>query len=130
MKPGFLAASGSATSVSANSVSTDQVSGTYQYAGPGTWTLFAKASATGMFVTFIVGGQTIIQDKAIAFTGTAGTIDISANMIAQQLSFSNGKAELYFRNSTGGALTADYFLFWDPLGPDFLRGITRRVLGR
>jgi len=119
----FIVASGSALSVSANSKSAEQVSGTYQFTGPGTYTLFAKSSATGLNCNLIVGGTILASDTAIPFTGTAGTIDLSANMlVSQRILGIQNKAELSFRNTTGGALTVDYQLLWDPL----MGGLFRR----
>jgi len=118
-----LIASGSALSVSANSTSAEQVSGTYQFTNAGTYSLYAKASATGMNATLIVGGTILANDLAIPFTGTAGTLDTSANpFVSQRLLGLNNKAELKFRNTTGGAVTVDFMLLWDPL----LGGIFRR----
>lgn len=118
-----LIASGSATSVSANAVSSDQISGTYQFVGPGVFTLLAKSSATGMYTTFTVGGTVLANDLAIPFTGTAGTISTADNVIvSQRILGINNRVELKFRNSTGGALTVDYMVLWDPL----LGGVFRR----
>jgi len=113
---GFIVATGSALSVSANSTSAEQVSGTYEFTGPGRYSLWAKASATGMNVTCIVGGTILANDSAIPFTGTAGTLDTSANpMLSQRLFGLNSKAELKFRNTTASAVTVDFLLMWDPL---------------
>ncbi len=112
----FIVASASALSVSANSKSAEQVSGTYQFTGPGTYTLFGKASATGLNMSLVIGGTILANDVAIPFTGTAGTIDLSANMmVSQRLLGINNKAELSFRNTTGAPITIDYQFLWDPL---------------
>lgn len=110
----IVVASGSAVSVAANTKSADQVSGQYQYTKRGKFTLIAKSSATGMNVTCQVGGLAIVDDKVIPFTGTAGTLDISANILASQL-MEGGRVELFLRNTTGGAVTADYQLLFDPM---------------
>jgi hypothetical protein len=118
-----IVASASALSVSANSVSAEQVSGTYQFTGAGKYSLYAKSSATGMNVTCIIGGTNLVVDSAIPFTGTAGTLDTSANPLVSQTIYGlSNKAELKFRNTTGGALTVDYILLWDPI----LGGVFRR----
>lgn len=119
----ILVASNDALSVTANAVSAEQVSGTYQFTGPGKYSLYAKGSATGMNVTCIVGGTIMVNDQAIPFTGTAGTLDVTANPIFSQTLYGlNNKAELKFRNTTGGTLTVGFQLLWDPL----LGGIFRR----
>ena len=64
-------ASGSAVSVAANTKSSDQVSGQYQYVGKGKFTLIGKSSATGMNLTCNVGGISLCDDKANPYTGTA-----------------------------------------------------------
>lgn len=109
----IVVASGSALSLVLNSTSSDQVSGTYQHTGRGQYTLIALASGTGMNVTCIVGGAILSNDQAIAYTGTAGGIDASANVIASQ-ELAGGRSELTFRNTTGGTLTVDFILWYNP----------------
>lgn len=108
-----VVASGSAVSTAANTKSADQVSGNYQYTGKGKFTLIALGSATGMNVTCKVGGISMVDDQPIPFTGTAGTIDTSAHVIANQV-MNGGRVELFLRNTTGGALTTDYLLLFEP----------------
>lgn len=112
---GVLVASGTATSVSANTKSADQVSGQYQFLGKGMYTLVAKSSATGLNVTLNVGGITLVNDLPIMYTGTAGTISLRDNEIISQV-MNGGKIELTFRNTTGGTLTVDYQLNFQPMG--------------
>ena len=108
-----VVASGSAVSTGANTKSADQVDGKYQYSGRGKYTLVCLGSATGMNVSCSVGGITLADDKAIPFTGTAGTIDTSAHVMTSQV-MQGGRVELFLRNTTGGALTTDYLLLFDP----------------
>jgi hypothetical protein len=103
---------GTALSVAANSVSAEQSSGTYQFVGKGKITLIAKGSATGMNATCLVGGIAIVNDQPIPYTGTAGTISVNDNVMASQI-MNGGKVELKFRNTTGGALTVDYILYFN-----------------
>jgi hypothetical protein len=110
----IVVASGSAVSTAANTKSSDQVSGQYQYVGKGKFTLIALGSATGMNITCNVGGVSLSDDKAIPYTGTAGTIDASAHVIASQV-LPGGRVELFLRNTTGGALTTDYLLYFEPM---------------
>ena len=109
-----VVASGSAVSTAANTKSADVVSGQYQYVGKGKFTLIALGSATGMNITCSVGGVALCDDKAIPYTGTAGTIDTSANVICSQ-TLNGGRVELFLRNTTGGALTTDYILYFEPM---------------
>lgn len=109
----LVVASGTAVSTAANTKSADRVSGQYQFVNAGKFTLIALGSATGMNVTLNIGGVSVVDDQAIPFTGTAGTIDVSANVMASQ-SLPGGRVQLFLRNTTGGALTTDYILYFDP----------------
>jgi len=123
---GIVIASASALSVAANAESTNQVANTYDYIGAGALICFAKASATGLQMSAFVNANLVARNIAIPFTGTAGTLDTSANMIWSANTL-GGRVELYYRNTTGGALTVDFLLTYKgiPLG----RGISR-LLGR
>jgi len=109
-----VVASGTAVSVAANTKSSDQVSGQYQYAGKGKFTLIALNSATGSNITCNVGGVSLVDDSAIPYTGTAGTIDASAHVMCSQV-MPGGRVELFIRNTTAGALTTDYILYFEPM---------------
>lgn len=104
----------SALSVAANAKSADRVSGTYQHVGPGIFTVIAKASATGLNVTVTVGGVDLVNDLVIPGTGTAGTLDTSANIIASQ-ALPGGRVEASYRNTTATAITADAIMYWEPV---------------
>jgi hypothetical protein len=110
----IVVASGSAVSVAANTKSSDQVSGTYQFIQKGKITLVAKSSATGINLQLVVGGQPLVNDAANPFTGTAGTISSNDNVICSQV-VNGGRVEFYLRNTTGGAVTTDYTIYWDPM---------------
>lgn len=107
-------ASGTAVSTAANTKSSDQVSGTYQFIGKGKVTVVAKGSATGMYITCIVGGVALVNDQAIPYTGTAGTVSINDNIMTSQVT-NGGRVEFYLRNTTGGALTTDYLVLFEPM---------------
>lgn len=109
----IVVASGTAVSTAANTKSSDLISGTYQFIGRGKVTLIAKGSATGMNVTLLVGGIAMVQDQAIPYTGTAGTISVNDNIMASQV-MAGGRVEFYLRNTTGGALTTDYLVYFEP----------------
>jgi len=104
----------SALSTAANTKSADLVSGQYEFVGKGKFILAAISSATGMNIELRIGGVTIVGDQVIPWTGTAGTLDISANTIASQ-TLNGGRVELFIRNTTGGALTTDLILLFEPL---------------
>lgn len=106
--------SGSATSLAANTKSADRVSGQYQHVGKGKFTLIGLSSVTGMNVECRVGGVNLVADEVIPYTGTAGTIDTSAHIIASQV-LAGGRVELFFRNTTGGAITTDHILLFEAM---------------
>ena len=110
----IVVSSGSATSLAANTKSADRVSGQYQHVGRGKFTLVALASATGLNVDCKIGGVALVDDSVIPFTGTAGTIDTSAHIVASQV-LNGGRVELFFRNTTGGPITSDHILLFEPL---------------
>ena len=106
--------SGSATSLAANTKSADRVSGQYQHVGRGKFTLICMSSATGINVSCSVGGINLVNDSVVPFTGTAGTIDTSAHVVASQV-LNGGRVELFFRNTSGWALTTDHILLFEPM---------------
>ena len=110
----IVVASGTAVSTAANTKSGDQVSGQYQHVGRGKFTLITLGSATGMNVTCSVGGINLVNDNAVPYTGTAGTIDTSAHVMASQV-LNGGRVELFLRNTTGGSLTTDFILWFEPM---------------
>jgi len=110
----LVVASGTAVSTAANAKSADQVSGQYQHVGRGKFTLVCLGSATGMNIDCRVGGISLVADQSIPYTGTAGTIDASAHIMANQV-LNGGRVELFLRNTTAGALTTDYILFFEPM---------------
>jgi hypothetical protein len=109
-----VVASGTAVSTAANTKSADLISGTYQFVGKGQITLIAKGSATGMNCQLLVGGIALVNDSAIPYTGTAGTISVNDNVICSQV-MNGGRIEFYIRNTTGGALTTDYLIYFQPM---------------
>jgi len=100
-------------SVAANTKTADRVSGQYENVGKGKVSLVTLPSATGMNVSLSIGGVTIINDQPVPWFGTTGAMDLSAHVMASQL-IAGGKIEMFFRNTTAGALTVDYQLMFDP----------------
>jgi len=105
--------SSTALSTAANTKTSDLISGSYQFVGKGKVTVVAKGSATGMYITCLVGGVALVNDQPIPYTGTAGTISINDNIMTSQV-MNGGRVELYLRNTTGGALTTDYLILFEP----------------
>lgn len=108
-----IVGSATTTSVAANTKSSDLVTGQFEFVGKGNIMLSALSSATGMNCTLKVGGVTIIDDQPVPFFGTTGTMKILDNAIVNQ-AVAGGRIELFFRNTTGGALTVDYMVQFEP----------------
>jgi len=108
-----IVASATTESVAANTKTTDRVSGQYQTVQKGKLSLVAYPSATGMNATLSIGGVTLVNDLPIGWFGTTGSMDLSAHVVLSQVVL-GGKIELYFRNTTSGALTVDYQLMFEP----------------
>ncbi len=106
--------SGTAVSTAANTKSADQISGTYQFIGKGKVTLVARGSATGMNLQLLVGGIALVNDNAVPYTGTAGAISVNDHVVCSQV-MNGGRVEFYLRNTTGGALTTDYLVLFEPM---------------
>jgi hypothetical protein len=102
-----------ALSTAANTKSADQISGQYQFIGKGQLTMYALASDTGLKCTLKVNGVAIIDDEDMCMFGTSGTLSKINNELVSQ-SVAGGRVELFFRNTTGGALTVDYILEYTP----------------
>jgi len=103
-----------ALSTAANTKSADLVTGRNQYVQKGRLQLFAKGSATGMNITLNCGGVALMDDQAIPFTGTAGTLSTNDNGLVDQV-VSGGRVEIFLRNTTGGALTTDILCLFTPM---------------
>lgn len=103
-----------ALSTAANTKTADLVTGRNQYVGKGRLQLFAKGSATGMNITLNCGGVALMDDQAIPFTGTAGTISTNDNGLVDQV-VAGGRVEIFLRNTTGGALTTDLLCTFTPM---------------
>lgn len=98
----------------ANTKTADLISGTYQFIGRGVVTLVAKGSAAGINATLMVGGVALVNDNAVLFTGTAGTLSVNDNILASQ-QVNGGRVELYLRNTTATAgTTCDYLVLFQP----------------
>lgn len=109
-----VVASNNSVSTAANTKSADQITGRNQYVNKGKIQLFARGSATGMNCTLNVGGVALIDDQAIPYFGAAGSLDVNAHGIIDQV-VSGGRVELFLRNTTGGALTTDYLVLFTPM---------------
>jgi len=109
-----VVASGTALSTAANTTTASLVSGQYEFLSKGVVTLVARGSATGMNVKFAVGGINLVDDQPIPYTGTAGAISVKDHVICSQ-KMNGGRVDFKLRNTTGGALTTDYIVYFEPM---------------
>ena len=98
-----------ALSVAAGATSADQISGTYQFVPKGILKIYALQSATGLTMSCLNNGMSLMNAQAIPFFGTTGTLKKFDNGVFEQ-AVNPGRIELYFQNPTGGALTVDFIV--------------------
>lgn len=110
----IVVGSNNSLSTAANTKTADLITGRNQYVGKGRLQLFARGSATGMNITLNCGGVALMDDNAIPFFGAAGSLDVNAHGIVDQV-VAGGRVELFLRNTTGGALTTDYLVLFTPM---------------
>lgn len=124
MGQGLPIASGQAFATSTTE-SANQVQATYDYVGPGKLRLFAKGSDANVRVNLFINGTQVCRRMAI-FTGTAGTMDTSANLVAD-ISTLGGRVELTFVATTGTP-TVDFLLTHEgiPVVGNLLKAIRGR----
>ena len=109
-------ATGTTLSLATGVKSAELVTGDNQYVGKGRIQLVVKqsaAAATGIRATLTVGGIPLVNDQAIPFAGTTGTLSINDNMLIDQM-VGGGRVGLTFRNDSAGTLTTDYLLLFTP----------------
>lgn len=125
MGQGLPIASGQAVATSTTE-SANQVQATYDYIGPGKLRLFAKGSDANVRVNLFINGTQVCRRMPV-FTGTAGTMDTSANLVAD-IPTLGGRVE-FTVVATTGTPTIDYLLTFEGIGGNFGRAVSR-ILGR
>jgi len=101
-------------STAANTKSADQITGQYQYVGKGMIALYARGSAAGMNHTLSVAGIPLVNDESIPFFGATGSLSQADHLVLRQM-VSGGRIEYTLRNTSGGALTTDYLITFEPM---------------
>lgn len=124
MGQGLPIASGQATATSTTE-SANQVQSTYDYIGPGRLRLFAKGSDANVRVNLFINGQQVCRRMAI-FTGTAGTLDTSANLVAD-IPTMGGRVE-FTVVATTGTPTIDFLITHE--GIPIVTPLVRALRGR
>ena len=109
-----LVCSGMTVSTGAYTKTADLVTGRNQYVGKGRITLVARESAIGMNCTLNVGGVALADDTPIPFLGTTGGLSVKDHVVIDQV-VAGGRIEFFLRNTTVGALTTDYALYFTPM---------------
>lgn len=98
-----------AFSVAAGATSVDQITGTYQFVPKGILRVYALGSATGLTMSVLNNGMSLMNAQAIPFFGNTGTLKKTDNLVFEQ-AVNPGRLEMYLQNPTGGALTCDFIV--------------------
>ena len=122
MGQGLPIASGTAVALSTTE-SANQVQATYDYVGAGKLRLFAKGSDSTVRVNLFINGQQVCRRMQLPTSGTAGTLDTSASLVAD-IPTLGGRVELTFV-ATAATPTVDFLLSvitlaWGDLRSNFL----------
>jgi len=125
MPQGTVIAAGAAFALSTTE-SANQVQNTYDYVGAGQVKLYAKASAATVLANLFINGVQILRRMPIMFTGTAGTISTSDNLVTSVPTM-GGRVELTFVATTATP-TVDYLLTFEGI-PVVGRALSR-LFGR
>lgn len=93
-------------SVAANTTSANVLSGKLSefVSVPSVVRLYGAASAIGLNVTFLVGGVSHIQDQEISAANRMPIVP--DDQVVATVAPAGSRLVLYFRNTTGGAITA------------------------
>lgn len=112
---GVTIASGTGTSIAANTKSSDQISGTYQFTpGDGEISVYSRSSATGLNIQLFVDGVAVMNDVAVPFFGTSGALSKLDHEVASISVGPGSRVEFYLRNTTAGAITVDFQVEFEP----------------
>jgi len=122
-----LPIAGKAAFATSTTESANQVQSTYDYIGPGKLRLYAKGSAGTVLTNLFLNGQQICRNLPIMFSGTAGTIDTSANLVTEIGTMLGGRVELTF-TATTGTPTVDFLLTHE--GVPIITPLLNRLRGR
>lgn len=90
------------------------ITGRNQFLQKGRIVILARGSAIGMNLSFSIAGVPLIDDQALPFIGTTGALSAKDHVIVDQV-IAGGTAEMYLRNTTVGALTTDYCVYFTPM---------------
>ena len=111
---GYPIATGMTISTASYTKTANLVLNRNQFLPKGRLVLVAKGSAIGMNIILNVGGVALCDDLAIPNFGATGTLSPKDNVVIDQV-IAGGVCEFFLRNTTNGALTTDYSLFFEPM---------------
>lgn len=109
----ILVGSNVTLSTAANTKTADLITGRNQYVGKGRIQLVARGSVAGMNATLNVGGVALADDLPIPFFGATGGLSTKDHIVIDQM-VSGGRVELFLRNTSGGAVTTDWAVYFTP----------------
>jgi hypothetical protein len=110
MALGIPIASGTATALSTTE-SANLVQATYDNIGPGKLKLYAKGSDATVRINLFINGQQVCRRMQLPTSGTAGTLDTSASLVAE-INTMGGRVE-FTGVATAGTPTMDYLITHD-----------------
>lgn len=110
----ILVASGMTDSTAAYTKTADKVTGRNQFVPKGRLVVVARGSAIGMNITINAGGVSLADDLPLPFIGTTGGLSVKDHTIIDQV-IAGGRIECYLRNTTAGALTTDFAIYFTPM---------------
>jgi len=110
----ILVGSAMTLSTAAYTKTSNLVTGRNQFLQKGRLQVVARGSAIGMNASVIVGGVALMDDQALPFIGTTGALSVKDHVVVDQV-IAGGVAEVYLRNTTAGALTTDYAIYFTPM---------------
>jgi len=90
------------------------ITGRNQFLQKGRLQVVARGSAIGMNLSVSIGGVPLSDDQPLPFIGTTGALSVKDHIVVDQV-IAGGTAEMYLRNTTVGALTTDYAVYFTPM---------------
>lgn len=111
---GYPIASGYTVSTAAYSKTANLVTNRNQFLPKGRIILVCRGSAIGQNVTLNVGGVSLADDVPMCYNGATGGLSMKDHVMIDQV-ISGGVCEFFIRNTTAGALTTDYVVYFEPM---------------
>lgn len=110
---GYPIASGYTVSTAAYTKTANLVTNRNQFLPKGRIILVCRGSAIGQNIILNVGGVALVDDLPMMFNGATGGLSMKDHVVLDQ-AIAGGVAEFFIRNTTAGALTTDYVLYFEP----------------